>query len=86
MSAEGFIYALCITFHDHLHFHYNQSFNLIKTNATVFLHILFSSSQKSSLEVLLSFCLIFCQFQPHVAYESVAYQGSMHLLKSSFSK
>ena len=30
--------------------------------------------QKVSRRVLLSFCLIFCQFQPGVAYESVAYK------------
>ena len=30
--------------------------------------------QKFSLGVLLSICLIFCQFQPGVAYKSVAYK------------
>ena len=30
--------------------------------------------RKFSLRVLLSFCLIFCQFQPGVAYKSVAYK------------
>ena len=34
--------------------------------------ILFCSSQKLSLKVLLSFCLLFCQFQRGVAYKSVA--------------
>ena len=29
--------------------------------------------QKISLRVLLSICLIFCQFQPDVAYKSAAY-------------
>ena len=32
--------------------------------------------QKFSLGVLLSFCLIFCQFQAGVAYESVAYKNA----------
>ena len=45
----------------------------IKTDAVVFLYILFSSKQKFSLKVLLSFCLIFCQFQPGVT-KSVAYK------------
>ena len=30
--------------------------------------------QKFSLRVLLSICLIFCQFQPRIAYKSVAYK------------
>ena len=30
--------------------------------------------QKFCLRVLLSFCLIFCQFQPGVPYKSVAYK------------
>ena len=32
-----------------------------------------------SLRVLLSFCLTFCQFQPGVAYKSVAYKKSMYM-------
>ena len=35
----------------------------------IFLHILFSSSQKFSLRVLLKFCLIFCHFQLGVPYK-----------------
>ena len=34
--------------------------------------------QKFSLKVLLSFCLIFCQFQLGVAYNGIAYQKSMY--------
>ena len=34
----------------------------------------FPTQQKFSLRVLLSFCLNFCQFQPSVAYKSVAYK------------
>ena len=30
--------------------------------------------QKFSLMVLLSICLIFCQFQPNVAYKSIVYK------------
>ena len=33
---------------------------------------LFLNSKSLSLKALLSFCLIFCQFQPCVAYKSVA--------------
>ena len=33
-----------------------------------------SNSKKFSLRVLLSICLIFCQFQPGVAYKKVAYK------------
>ena len=33
--------------------------------------------QKVSLRVLLSFCLIFCRFQPVVAHKSVAYKKSV---------
>ena len=29
--------------------------------------------------VLFSICLIFCQFQPGVAYESVAYKESVYI-------
>ena len=39
-------------------------------------------SQKFSLRVLLSFCLIFRKFQPGVAYKSVAYKKSMYLKKN----
>ena len=38
--------------------------------------------QKFSLRVLLSFCFIFCQFQPGVPYKSVAYKKSVHLHSS----
>ena len=34
--------------------------------------------QKFSLRVLLSICLIFCQFLPGVAYKSVAYKKSVY--------
>ena len=40
--------------------------------------------QKLILEVLLSTCLIFCQFQPGVAYKSVAYIKSMYSSSVSF--
>ena len=43
-------------------------FNLIDKGNLFFEHV----CQKFSLSVLLSFCLVFCQFQPGVAYESVA--------------
>ena len=37
--------------------------------------------QKFSLRVLLSFCLIFCQFQPGVVYKSVSYKKERVLSK-----
>ena len=40
--------------------------------------------QKFSLIVLLSFCLIFCQFQPGVTYKSVAYKKSVYYGSSTF--
>ena len=41
---------------------------------------LFLNSKSLSLKALLSFCLIFCQFQPCVAYKSVAYRKKrLHL-------
>ena len=41
---------------------------------------LFSNSKSSGLNASLSFCLIFCQFQPCVAYKSVAYgKKRLHL-------
>ena len=43
--------------------------NLITTDMIIFLHILFSSSQKFSVIVLLKFCLIFCHFQLGVPYK-----------------
>ena len=44
----------------------------------IFLQILFSSSQKFSVRVLLKFCLIFCHFQLGVPYKSVAYKKSVY--------
>ena len=38
--------------------------------------------QKFSLRVLLSICLIFCQFQPGVSSKSVAYEKACHCVKS----
>ena len=35
---------------------------------------IFFKQQKLNHRVLLSICLIFCQFQPGVAYKSVAYK------------
>ena len=63
MSTWGSIYVLYTwsIFHYHFHFHYNLSHDLIKTDAIVFLHILFSSSQKFSLR-LLNFWLFFVNF------------------------
>ena len=50
----------------------NYTISVIQTN--LFLgHI----CQKFSLRVLLSSCLIFCQFQPGIAYKSVAYKNSV---------
>ena len=46
----------------------------LKQTRLIFLHILFFSSQKFSLRVLLSSCLIFCHFQPYVVYKSLAYK------------
>ena len=37
--------------------------------------------RKVSLRVLLSFCLIFSQFQPGIAYNSVAYEITVLLMK-----
>ena len=41
--------------------------------------------QKFSLSVLFSFCLIFYQFQPSVAYKSVVCKKSVYCFKRSFS-
>ena len=46
----------------------------LKQARLFFSDILFSSSQRFRLKVLLSFCLILSQFQPGVAYKSVAYK------------
>ena len=46
----------------------------------MFLPILFFSSEKFSLRVLFSFCLIFCQFQPCAAYKSLAYKKLVKLV------
>ena len=71
---------------------------LIKTDTPAFwriyLHffricpIYFHSSRKFSLRVVLSFWLKFCQFQPFVAYESVAFKKKhvFHLLNFLESK
>ena len=56
-------------FHSHFHFHNNQLYNLIETDTLDLL---------DSLRVFLSFCLIFCQFQPSVTYKSVAYKKRVH--------
>ena len=56
----------------------NHITSLIQTNL-FFEHV----CQKFSLRVLLSFCLIFIQFQSGVAYKSVAYKKSVYLLSCS---
>ena len=40
---------------------------------------------KVHLRVLLSFCLIFCQFQPSVAYKSFAYKACIENMKLKFT-
>ena len=37
-------------------------------------------------QVLLSICLIFCQFQPGVAYKSVTYKKACSSTKDTFTK
>ena len=56
----------------------NHIISLTQINL-VFGHV----NQNFSLRVLLSFCLFFCQFQPGVAYKSVAYKKSIYTLGSS---
>ena len=56
----------------------NHIISLIQTNLFVG-HV----CQKFSLRVLLSFCLIFCQFQPGIAYKSVAYKKK-YVIKQVF--
>ena len=46
----------------------------LKQTGLSFLHILISSTQQLSFTVFLSFALIFCQFEPGVAYKSAAYK------------
>ena len=53
----------------------NHIISLIPTNL-FFGHV----CQKFSPRVLLSFCLIFCQFQAGVAYKSVAYKKKRALV------
>ena len=50
----------------------NHIISLIQTNL-FFRYV----CQKLSLSVLLRICLIFCQFQPGVAYKSIAYKKSV---------
>ena len=72
MSTSWSIYLCDLLCHYHFHFHYitiKHIISLIQNNFC-FGHV----CQKFSLRVLLSFCLIFCQFQPGVAYESIAYK------------
>ena len=63
------IYLIYFAFINFVFLSINHIMSLIQTNLFVG-HI----SQKFSLRVLLSFCLIFCRFQPRVAYKSVAYK------------
>ena len=58
--------------------YYVQMTTLIK-NVTNF------QTGKLSLRVLLSICLIFCQFQAGVAYKSVAYKKSMYSKSTHWS-
>ena len=51
----------------YFHFHYNWSYNVIKTATLVYLNIFVRSSASGC---LLSFCLIFCQFRSDVAYKN----------------
>ena len=43
-------------------------------------NVINSKEQKFSLRVLVSICLFFCQFQPGIAYKSIAYKKSVWLL------
>ena len=52
------------------------SLQIVITNLVLFRHF----CQNFSLRVLLSFCLIFCQFELGVAYKSVAYKKAGKLL------
>ena len=62
MSTSAIYFSLSFSFH------YNQSYNLIKTDTIVFYPFYFLSV-KSLRVLLLSFCLIFCQFQQGVPYK-----------------
>ena len=46
-----------------------------------FIAYFFSSNRKFSLNVLLNFCLIICQFQSGVAYKIVAYKKTSNSAK-----
>ena len=79
MSASWTIYVFFMYSICHYHFHFitiNRTTSLIQTNL-LFGHL----CQKFSLMVLLSFCLIFCKFQPSVAYKSVSYKKACNFLK-----
>ena len=69
VSMSTSIYALFITINQ-LRL---QIISLIQTNL-VFGHI----CQKFRLRVLLSFCLIFCQFQPGIAYKVLLMKKSVY--------
>ena len=63
------IYVICFAIIIFLFITINHIISLIQTNL-FFGHV----CQKFGVRVLLSFCLNFCQFQPGVAVESVAYK------------
>ena len=77
MSWSGSIYILWMwsIFLHHFYFHYVWSYNLINTETIFFVNFI-SSSQKFSISVLLSFCLIFLSISACAAYKSVAYKNA----------
>ena len=77
MSQSIFVLLMCDLF---IFSTINHKISLIQTNL-FFGHI----CQKFSLRVLLSFCLTFWQFQPGVAYKSVAYK-KRRVMKESVPK
>ena len=85
-----FVVYMWSIFHFHPHFHYNQSYNLTLAFYTFLedLKLFFDDKMcdevnnfqiaKVQYQMLLSFFLIFCKFQPGVAYKSVACKKSVY--------
>ena len=76
LRLDLFMFYSCDLFFHYFHFHYNNHKTSLTQKNLFFGHV----CQKFSLRVLLKFCLRFYQFQPGVAYKSVAYKKSVYLI------
>ena len=75
-----FMQSVC---HYHSHFHFESSYNFIKTDTLVFLDIFVKVSASGC---CLAFAYFFLQIWPGAAYKKVAYKKGVYLKSSRLQK